>query len=121
LGSWYGHFNICSTCILFEKTSSRISFTVSLCKVIAFYSAPAGTTGNSTVNNYKKPWSRAAEHLGHDGIFLPFFQVVTFEIILLFDVILNIKFVADGKTYTYSTFRHREPGERSEYGDYSMG
>jgi hypothetical protein len=53
--------------------------------------------------------------------FCVFFQLVTFEIMLLFDVILTIEFVADGKTYTYSTFLHREPGERSEYGDYSMG
>jgi hypothetical protein len=51
--------------------------------------------------------------------FCVFFQLVTFEIMLLFDAILTRKLVADGKTY--SLFRHREPGEHSEYGDYSMG
>jgi hypothetical protein len=119
MDSWYWHFNICYTYTLFEKTGSRISFAISICKVIEFYLATTGNTDKSTDNKKKalvkscwapRPWLTLSAF---------FFQFVTCEIMLLFDAILTIKIVADGKTY--STFRYREPGERSEYGVDSMG
>ena len=60
------HYNMCCVpCTVLLILHYVNLSTNSLCKVIAFYSANTGNTDKSRVNK-KKPWSRAAEHLGHD-------------------------------------------------------